>query len=209
VSTIPEWLTSLGMSQYAERFAKEEIEVDVLSELTDQDLERLGIPLGHGRRMLRAIRELGGPTQATPRVATAVPPDTAERRHLTVMFCDLVWVHRTVGEARSRGFARDHQRLSSLLHGGGRAQRRFRRQVHGRRGARRAGVWVVRADIIGCLLPSFQDACSSRRVRVLDLDPVRASARPVGPSRRFDTIPSSPIVQACRNMAVAVQVLGQ
>jgi class 3 adenylate cyclase len=93
VSTIAEWLASLGMPEYTERFAENGIEIDVLSELTDQDLEKLGILLGHRRRMLRAIRELGGPAPAMPRAATATSPppqDSAERRHLTVMFCDLV-----------------------------------------------------------------------------------------------------------------------
>src|SRR5262249_10152741 len=67
-------------------------EIDVLSELTDQDLERLGIPLGHRRRMLRAIRERGGAAPATPQAAATspAPQDSAERRQLTVMFCDLV-----------------------------------------------------------------------------------------------------------------------
>jgi class 3 adenylate cyclase len=84
---------SLGMAEYTERFAEERIEIDVLSELTDQDLERLGIPLGHRRRMLKAIRERGEPPPAAPRVAataSAAPQDSAERRQLTVMFCDLV-----------------------------------------------------------------------------------------------------------------------
>jgi class 3 adenylate cyclase/tetratricopeptide (TPR) repeat protein len=92
VSSIAEWLASLGMSEYAERFAEERIEFDVLPELTDQDFERLGIPLGHRRRMLRAIRERGS-APATPQVAAAAPAtpqDSAERRQLTVMFCDLV-----------------------------------------------------------------------------------------------------------------------
>ncbi len=67
------------MSEYAQRFAEERIEIDVLPELTDQDIERLGIPLGHRRRMLRAIRELAGPALATPQ-ADEKPQDTAERR---------------------------------------------------------------------------------------------------------------------------------
>jgi SAM domain (Sterile alpha motif) len=80
------------MAEYTERFAEERIEIDVLSELTDQDLERLGIPLGHRRRMLKAIRERGGSGPTTPQVATAAPAQqaSAERRQLTVMFCDLV-----------------------------------------------------------------------------------------------------------------------
>jgi len=89
---IADWLKNLGMSEYAQRFAENDIEIDVLSELTDQDLERLGVSLGHRRRMLRAIRELAGPAPAAaqPAVTEPKPQDTAERRQLTVMFCDLV-----------------------------------------------------------------------------------------------------------------------
>src|SRR5215469_1764154 len=90
---IADWLKELGMSEYAERFAEERIEIDVLPELTDQDLERLRIPLGHRRRMLRAIRELSGPATATPPATPAASPpaqDHAERRQVTVMFSDLV-----------------------------------------------------------------------------------------------------------------------
>jgi class 3 adenylate cyclase/predicted ATPase len=92
---IADWLKKLGMSEYAERFAEERIEIDVLPELTDQDLERLGIPLGHRRRMLRAIRDLGSPSAAAtapsaPAATEPSPHDNAERRQLTVMFTDLV-----------------------------------------------------------------------------------------------------------------------
>ena len=88
---IADWLKKLGMSEYTERFAKNDIEIDNLTELTDRDLERLGVSLGHRRRILRAIRELGGPAQAAPQTAAAPDPhDRAERRQLTVMFCDLV-----------------------------------------------------------------------------------------------------------------------
>jgi class 3 adenylate cyclase len=92
---IEDWLKKLGMSEYAQRFAKERIEIDVLPELTDQDLERLGIPLGRRRRMLRAIRDLGNVSVAVtaPPAPVATEParrDDAERRQLTVMFTDLV-----------------------------------------------------------------------------------------------------------------------
>src|SRR6516225_10369608 len=90
---IADWLKKLGMSEYAERFAENDIEIDILSELTDHDLERLGVSLGHRRRILRAIRELGGSPQAVPQAAapaSPVPHDSAERRQLTVMFCGLV-----------------------------------------------------------------------------------------------------------------------
>src|SRR5262245_15707557 len=78
------------MSEYAECFAANDIEVDILPELTDHDLERLGVSLGHRRRILRAIRDIGGPTTAAPQTAAAAPQDSAERRQLTVMLCDLV-----------------------------------------------------------------------------------------------------------------------
>ena len=55
---IAERLENLGMSEYAQRFADNDIDIDVLNELTDQDFDRLGVSLGHRRRMLRAIREL-------------------------------------------------------------------------------------------------------------------------------------------------------
>jgi class 3 adenylate cyclase/predicted ATPase len=88
---IANWLKSLGLGEYAQRFAENCIDASVLRDLTDQDLEKIGIPLGHRKKMLRAIAELGGVPLAQPQVVTG--PDTqdaAERRHLTVMFCDLV-----------------------------------------------------------------------------------------------------------------------
>src|ERR1700756_5338729 len=92
---IADWLQKLGMSEYTQRFAENRIDLSVLPELTDQDLEKLGILLGDRRKILRAIRELGG-AAAAPAAPEArnkpqpKPQDTAERRQLTVMFCDLV-----------------------------------------------------------------------------------------------------------------------
>jgi len=83
---IADWLEKLGLGQYALRFAENGIDLGVLPELTDQDYDRLGVLLGHRRKMLRAIAELH---QAELVVEPAIPRD-AERRHLTVMFCDLV-----------------------------------------------------------------------------------------------------------------------
>src|SRR5262249_35618147 len=80
------WLGSLGLDQYAALIRENEIEADLLPELTDQDLSDLGIPLGHRLRMLRAIRELVG---AAETAAKGLRQDTAERRQLTIMFCDL------------------------------------------------------------------------------------------------------------------------
>jgi SAM domain (Sterile alpha motif) len=90
---ITDWLEKLSLGQYAQCFAENEIDFSILGDLTDQDLEKIGVaPLGHRRKMLRAIAEL----RATPAVAAesaAVAPqrrDVAERRQVTVMFSDLV-----------------------------------------------------------------------------------------------------------------------
>jgi len=91
VRTIAEWLASLGLSEYVQRFAENYVDASVLPDLTDQDLADLGIPLGHRRKMLRAIAELDGAALEPAEAATQpVPRDEAERRHLTVMFCHLV-----------------------------------------------------------------------------------------------------------------------
>ena len=89
---ISDWLEKLNLSEYAQRFAENDIDVDVLSELTDQDFDKLGVSLGHRRKMLRAIRTTpGGTASVTTHVSVvAEPQDRAERRQLTVVFCDLV-----------------------------------------------------------------------------------------------------------------------
>jgi hypothetical protein len=110
---IADWLEKLGMPEYAERFAENDIDLSILPELTDQDLEKIGVAsLGH-RRILRAIAAFASvsatvappalsASSSAPKPAPAVdasPPtstrpaaaETAgERRYLTVMFCDLV-----------------------------------------------------------------------------------------------------------------------
>jgi class 3 adenylate cyclase/tetratricopeptide (TPR) repeat protein len=89
---IADWLKKLGMSEYAERFAENRIDLSVLPDLTDQHLEKLGVALGDRLKILRAIRELCATTVAAQPGPSAAPvvQDSAERRQLTVMFCDLV-----------------------------------------------------------------------------------------------------------------------
>src|SRR5271170_1367263 len=89
---IANWLEGLGMADYAERFAENRIDFSVLPELSDEDLKELGVVLGDRRKLLRAIRELsaGPPAAERPAAEPAPKPDAAERRQLTVMFCDLV-----------------------------------------------------------------------------------------------------------------------
>src|SRR5215813_11838898 len=89
---IAEWLASIGLSEYAQRFADNGIDLSVIRDLTEQDLKDLGVLLGHRRRILRAIAELNGGVAPAPTetVTEPVARDQAERRHLTVMICDLV-----------------------------------------------------------------------------------------------------------------------
>jgi len=88
---IAEWLASIGLSEYAQRFADNAIDLSVIRDLTEQDLKDLGVPLGHRRKILRAIAELDGLAPAPTQTATEPAlRDEPERRHLTVMICDLV-----------------------------------------------------------------------------------------------------------------------
>ena len=89
---IAEWLRSLSLGQYAPPFAENAIDWDVLPKLTADDLKEIGVAaVGDRRRLLEAIASLGG--GGLPAVSAAVPSAVfggAERRQLTVMFCDLV-----------------------------------------------------------------------------------------------------------------------
>jgi class 3 adenylate cyclase len=92
MSTVGDWLASLGMSEYVELFAANRIDYVVLPDLTDHDLEKLGIVLGDRRKILRAIQALPEATE-TPQLRRGTDShfcDAAERRQLSVMFVDLV-----------------------------------------------------------------------------------------------------------------------
>ena len=89
---VGEWLRSLGLSRYEEAFREAEIGPDVLPDLTDGDLEKLDVALGDRKRLLKAIASFG-PAQMVAEPSPSPTPsstDAAERRQLTVMFCDLV-----------------------------------------------------------------------------------------------------------------------
>ena len=77
---IADWLEKLGMSEYAERFAENDIDISVLRDLTDQDLKELGVSLGHRRKMLRAIAELAGAAPTSPQPALYGAEDPRHRR---------------------------------------------------------------------------------------------------------------------------------
>src|SRR4029450_2583740 len=87
------WLRELGLGQYEQLFRDNAIDTEILSELTDSDLEQLGVLLGHRRKLLKAIaalREVQEPSAKGSAAGSRQEPLTAERRQLTVMFIDLV-----------------------------------------------------------------------------------------------------------------------
>lgn len=88
------WLEEVGLSQYGDLLSANGVGMDVVDELGKDDLEALGMPLGDRLRLIKAIRRrLGGAQAPAPMVeispAPDAPPNDAERRPLTVMFCDL------------------------------------------------------------------------------------------------------------------------
>ena len=91
---IAAWLDGLGLGQYAQAFRDNEIDERILPSLTAEDLKDLGVLLvGHRRRLLDAIAALGTSVPvaaATGHTEGVAPRSDAERRQLTVMFCDLV-----------------------------------------------------------------------------------------------------------------------
>jgi class 3 adenylate cyclase/predicted ATPase len=92
-SDIAEWLRGLGLEQYAPAFRDNDIDGEVLRRLTAEDLRELGVvSIGHRRRLLDAIaaRGEGQPAAETLPPTAPAPVGEAERRQLTVMFCDLV-----------------------------------------------------------------------------------------------------------------------
>jgi class 3 adenylate cyclase/tetratricopeptide (TPR) repeat protein len=88
------WLRQLGLERYEPAFQDQEIEWEVLPELSETDLERLGIPLGPRKKLLKAmamLAETGVPSSPEADAKrTTIAPQAAERRQLTVMFVDLV-----------------------------------------------------------------------------------------------------------------------
>jgi len=83
---ISDWLNKVGLGQYAQRFVDNDIDASVLRDLTDHDLEKIGVTLGHRKKILRAIAELDD-AESVPEPGRRTE---AERRQLTVMFADLV-----------------------------------------------------------------------------------------------------------------------
>ena len=90
---VGDWLRSLGLGQYETLFRENDIDAEVLSDLSDGDLENFGVSFGHRKRLLKAIANLAAAQPGANRATSGPPPtaiNSAERRPITVMFCDLV-----------------------------------------------------------------------------------------------------------------------
>ena len=111
---LEEWLERHGLQAITTILAENDIDLDILPELTDQDLAGLGLSLGHRRRLLKAASELAADPSALagssrPIARTLPGPDepapsrSAERRQVTVMFCDLVGSTELSGQLDPEG----------------------------------------------------------------------------------------------------------
>ena len=87
MSELRDWLSRHGFEQYAEIFEANDIDLDILPELSERDLEQLGVSMGNRRRLHKALAE----RDTEPAGPSAVnAPGEAERRQVTVLFCDMV-----------------------------------------------------------------------------------------------------------------------
>ena len=107
------WLRGLGLGQYASAFEDHQIDADSLPYLTDSMLERIGLPVGPRLKLLAAISELARRPAAGPQTGRderaqggAIERRQAERRQITVMFCDLVDSTRLAGSLDPEDFGR-------------------------------------------------------------------------------------------------------
>ncbi|MBA3727069.1 MAG: guanylate cyclase, partial [Armatimonadetes bacterium] len=96
MTKLQDWLKELGLEQYADVLADNDIDFDILSDLAESDFEKLGLSLGHRRKLLRALAARQSASNQ-PQTAsgsevplTATETQEAERRQVTVLFCDLV-----------------------------------------------------------------------------------------------------------------------
>ena len=136
MSNLRDWLRKNKFDQYADVFEANDIDLDILPELTEDDLAKLGVSLGNRRRLMKAVAERAlGVGEAAPKPAPESSGE-AERRQVTVMFSDLVG--STALSARM-----DPEDLREVISAYQKCVaehraplRRLRGEIHGRRRAR-------------------------------------------------------------------------
>lgn len=90
MSTLEKWLSDLGLEKYLRVFEELEVDMEVMADLNEEDLEKINIPLGPRKKLLRAIAALEDNAETTASAPVSQSDPSPERRQLTVMFCDLV-----------------------------------------------------------------------------------------------------------------------
>jgi class 3 adenylate cyclase/tetratricopeptide (TPR) repeat protein len=96
MAELREWLEARGLGRYADALLAQDIELDILPQLTDADLTAAGLPVGARKRLLEAIerfcddQDTKMQSMSQPIIPATEPPVEAERRQLTVLFCDVV-----------------------------------------------------------------------------------------------------------------------
>jgi len=95
MTDLQHWLEKIGLAQYADLFAKNDVDWEALPELNEHDLEKLGVSMGHRKKLIKAISQTFSNSSRAPNTALEAEPTptataSAERRHLTVFMCDLV-----------------------------------------------------------------------------------------------------------------------
>ena len=144
MSELKNWLSEVGLEPLARVLADNDVDLDILPDLTEADFEKLGISLGHRRKLIKAIASLhGAPVKAAGRRLTrpSTPPKAAatseaERRQVTVLFSDLVGSTALATALDPEDMSRPDQALPGCLRRRDRAVRRIYRQIPGRRRAR-------------------------------------------------------------------------
>src|SRR5262249_53979280 len=85
------WLQAIGLGEHLELFRQHGVDLDIVGDLSEDDLVALGLPLGDRKRLIRAVATLDPKAPAERQASTSTRANFgAERRYLTVVFCDLV-----------------------------------------------------------------------------------------------------------------------
>ena len=133
------WLAPLGLVQLAPVLRANDIDLEILPELSEADLEKLGLSLGQRKKLLKAVASLSHRSLSTADNADLTPSlsavSSAERRQLSVMFCDLVGstaLSKRLDPEDLREIIGAYQKRVAKVVA---RYRRLCRQIHGRRRA--------------------------------------------------------------------------
>ena len=114
---VSDWLQALGLGRYEQAFRDNDIDGDVLADLDEADLEKLGVSLGHRKKLLKAIGALCVAAREAPAGGDPAPEAEGERRQVTVLFADLVGYTRLTHELGAEAMHQIADRFFALVDG--------------------------------------------------------------------------------------------